>query len=226
MALDHLGRDVARRARRLDELAVAPRDADVHQHAPRAERIADDVPRLDVAVDDPAIVERVERRGDLIDHRDDLGERHRGALDAVAIHRLLHPLALDELHHEVRVAAALPEVEDLDQVRVLEPREHRRLAPQVLHERRVLGQVRAQHLDRHRPLEREVLGAVDHAHAAAADLVQEPVRAAERRAQLVADHVERAARRAPTAPPLVRATTMPVPCASSSSPTPRARPAG
>jgi len=39
--------------------------------------------------------------------------------------RLLQTLALDELHHEVRITTRLPEAVDLDEVRVLQSREDR-----------------------------------------------------------------------------------------------------
>ena len=102
---EHLGRDEARRARRARVLAIAAGDPDVDQHAATAERIADHVRRLDVAVDDAALVERIERGRDLLDHDRQLEQRHRGPLGAVAVVGLLERLALDQLHHEVRVAA-------------------------------------------------------------------------------------------------------------------------
>ena len=43
------------------------------------------------------------------------------------------------------------------------------------HGSRVLGQSRREQLERHRPLERQIVGAVDDAHAAAADFLLEPV---------------------------------------------------
>ena len=57
----------------------------------------------------------------------------------------------------------------------------------MLDERAILGEVGPQHLDRDRALEREILGAIHDAHAAAADLVQQPVDAAERGAQVLDD---------------------------------------
>jgi len=137
----HLGRAVAGSARALDELAVAPGDADIDQHRAILERIADDVRGFDVAVDHAALVQRVERRCNLLDRRHQLGQRHRRAFDTMPSQRLLQSLAFDELHHEVRVAAGLSEVVDLDQMRMLDPREDRRFLAQALDEARILREI-------------------------------------------------------------------------------------
>ena len=57
----------------------------------------------------------------------------------------------------------------------------------MLDEPAILGEIRPQHLDRDRTLERQILGAIDDAHAAAADLVLQPICSADDRAELVGD---------------------------------------
>src|ERR1051325_10107202 len=131
-----------------------------------------------------ALVKRIERRRDLIDNAEQLGDRHVRVLDLAPIDGLLEALALDELHDEVRVPVGVTEVEDLDEVRMMNSREQRGLAPQVLHQLLVLSELGPQHLDRDGPLEGEVIGALDDTHATSADLVANAIRAAEGPADL------------------------------------------
>ena len=87
--------------------------------------------------------------------------------------------ALDVLHDDVVAVArlVLARVEDLHDVRVLEPGGGERLAAEAGDEGLVLGQVLGQQLDRHRPLEHLVGGQEDGGHAAGAEAALEPVAA-------------------------------------------------
>ena len=84
-------------------------------------------------------------------------------------------LALDELHREVEHPVDLAGVVDGDDVRVLERGGDPRLAREALAEALGLGEVGRDDLDGGAALEVQVLRAVDHAHAAAADPLLDPV---------------------------------------------------
>ena len=58
---------------------------------------------------------------------------------------------------------------------MLEPRREAGLAQEALAEAGAVGELAGDHLQRHRPFEAEVGGAVDDAHAAARDLLFDPV---------------------------------------------------
>ena len=84
-------------------------------------------------------------------------------------------LALDVLHRQVEQPVDLAGVVDRDDVRVLQGGGDPRLAREALAEARGLGEVGRDDLDGGPAPEVEVLGAVDHAHAAAADPLLDPV---------------------------------------------------
>jgi hypothetical protein len=58
---------------------------------------------------------------------------------------------------------------------VVEGSRQPRLDEEALAKVRIFGQLRSEQLERHRPLERQVVGAVDDAHAAAADELLQPI---------------------------------------------------
>ena len=82
-----------------------------------------DVRGLEIAMDDPLLVRRFERLGDLLRDGQRFVERDRAARDA-----LRQILALDELHHERLDAAAFFEAVDVRDVRMIQRREHLRFA--------------------------------------------------------------------------------------------------
>jgi hypothetical protein len=86
-----------------------------------------------------------------------------------------------ELHHEVELAAVLAEVDDRDRVRVVQAARRAGLGDESDRGALVTEQVRMDDLDRDRAPERLLLGAVDPAHAADADELQDDVAAGERR---------------------------------------------
>ena len=74
----------------------------------RAVLVADeDVRRLDVAMDDALGVRGVQRVGELDGDLEQVRDLHRSAIDAVA-----EALALERLHHDVRSAFVVADVED------------------------------------------------------------------------------------------------------------------
>jgi len=93
-------------------------------------------------VDDPELVRRLERVGDLPRDRQRLGERNRPPLEDRA-----QVLAVDQLHHERAGASRLLEPVDLRDVRVVERRERLRLSREPRDAIRVVGESRRKDLD-------------------------------------------------------------------------------
>jgi hypothetical protein len=121
---------------------------------------------LQVAVDDPAGVCLAQGREDLGADPDDAGLRQRELLgdDAgeVPAGQVLHG-------HEQRPVLGLAEVEHGDGVGVVEAGGGLGLAVEPLRHLRVVGEAAVQHLQDHRPVQGEVAGLVDLAHATLAD---------------------------------------------------------
>ena len=81
--------------------------------------------------------------------------------------------AHQELHHQTELAVVAPaHVEELDRCRALERAQRLLLPDQPLGHLRLLGGLRAQHLDRDRALHPAIVRAVHHALAAATDDVE------------------------------------------------------
>ena len=160
-------------ARQVGLLADRLGDAEVaHLDPPAAPD--QQVPRLDVAVDDPRLVRRGQCVGRL---RGDL-ERLGGGREVAAREPVRERLAGDQLHHQVERLALGAGVVDADHVRVVELRGDARLA---LEARRDLGPVVPRRDDRRDQLHRDfaaelrIVGAVDGAHRAAPDLAADLV---------------------------------------------------
>lgn len=83
--------------------------------------------------------------------------------------------ALDELHHVVVQTVLLADAEDRDDVRVVQPGGGLSLADEPLRVRRVVQQLRRQHLDRDAPTERDLFRLVHDAHPAVPDLAEDAV---------------------------------------------------
>jgi hypothetical protein len=126
---------------------------------------------LDVAVDQPLRVGRVERGGDLAADV----ERAVGAQPALAAQDAREVGALDVLHRQVQQAVLLARVVDGDDVRMLQRGGDPGLAVEALVEAGRLGQLGGDDLDRGAPAQVEVLGPVDEAHAAATDPLLDPI---------------------------------------------------
>jgi hypothetical protein len=121
-------------------------------------------------VDDPVRVRRVQRVGDLDAEIERLIERERFAHETI-----FQCLAFDELHHDEVAAGVLVDVVDRADVRVFQCRRRARLASQPLERLRVVADLLREELQRDATAELDVLGLVDDAHAAAAELLQDPV---------------------------------------------------
>ena len=147
--------------RLLADARVALGDAEVDDLHVTRER-HDDVLRGDVPVDDPevraveiALVVRVREAGAHAEH-DREGVLERELEDALLLH-LTHDgaevLSVDVLHRDEVLTVRLPDVEDLDDVRVRERRRDARLVQQHLDERAVLVHGRQDPLDDEQLLE-------------------------------------------------------------------------
>ena len=119
-----------------------PGDAEVREVCV-ALLVEEDVRRLDVAVHDALAVRRGERGRDLLARGERLRRRQRPALE-----RLPQAPAAQVAHHEVRAVRLSPVVVERDDVRVLDPRHELRLGLEAADELRVVGQRRADDLDR------------------------------------------------------------------------------
>jgi hypothetical protein len=178
--LGHLGGDVVDRA--LDLLPSArgrlAREAEVHQldlvlrALPRAGGGRDldvDVLWLDVVVDQSAVVDVGQRLEDLADDAVEV-------LEVERLGRLEQVLPLQVLLRVVAAGVVLlagegPEVEHLDQVRVLEPGQD----PELVHEEVAPGLAGLEELEGQRPLREGVLDEEHLGHAALAQLALDAV---------------------------------------------------
>ncbi len=178
---DLLGRHVERRAHhraglRVDVARVREQlgDAEVeHLHEIRiaAARDEENIVGLEIAMDDAASVRRAERFANA--PSDVRGARDRRSL---ALQEIRKALPLEPFHHDVRRAVAeLAEVEDVDDVLVLDVRRGFGLVEETRDDLRAATQVRQEHLHRDAPPEPRVLGDVDRAHSAFADLAANDV---------------------------------------------------
>ncbi len=175
LARRHLGREVGRRAgdhAGLGEGGVGPGagDAEVGDLG-LAVGGDQDVRRLDVAVDDPAVVGRGERVGDL---GDQAGGGVRGER-TLLLDDLREVAALDVLHDEPVLVAVDREVEDGHDVGVVEGRRVTRLALGALEVGRGPTGREPDALEGHLAAEDLVVPAPHDAHAAAADLGRQRV---------------------------------------------------
>ena len=83
----------------------------------------------------------------------------------------------DQPHGDEDALVAVARLVDGDDVRVVDVRLELALAPEPLAEQDVVAQVRREDLERHRPVERDLLGLVDDAHPALAEDPGDPVSA-------------------------------------------------
>ncbi len=174
-----LGRRVGERA---DELTVArdlverfeqPRGPEVEElHASVA--LHQHVRRLQIAVDDAALVEVVERIGDGAHDADHLQRSPRCAGPSARLGVDLGGDAVEELHRQIGLALVRePEAVDAHDVRVVEPRQRPVLAIEARN-----GQARLrEELEREPLVARGVLDLVHRRHPAPRERADHPVRA-------------------------------------------------
>ena len=129
-----------------------------------------DVGRLEVAVDDPPVVRGLHPPREQDDHLHRLARRP-GAL----AEPLGQAAPLDELQGEVREPGVLADLVDLDDARVLELGDRLGLGPEP---RELIGRgvgPGQDHLEGDVAVEAELAGLINDAHAAAAQLLDEPI---------------------------------------------------
>jgi hypothetical protein len=122
-------------------------------------RSAQQVRRLDVAVDDALLPHRVESLADVARDR---AQRLRG--EAARLLQLLRERMRHELHGRPRHAVIFAGAIQQHHIRVLQARDHPHLAQEAF--ARMRERVLAQDLQRHRPPKLFIRGAVDHAAGA------------------------------------------------------------
>jgi hypothetical protein len=132
----------------------------------------DGIARLDVTVDDTALVGEVERLCKLLEQPDRPVERQR----AVMPDQLVQGAAIQQLHDDVVDTALFGDVVDHHDVRVTELAGEACLALEALEERLVVRQHGRQNLDGAGLPEPLMHGPVHHAHPASAELRLELVR--------------------------------------------------
>ena len=106
-------------------------------------------------------------------------------------------LAVHVLHRQERRAVDFVDVVDAADVRVRDLPRHADFGVELGQPRRILVDVRRQELERDRLAELQVVGAIDLAHAAAAQPLDDAVASAEERARLEAAVIDGARRREP-----------------------------
>ena len=155
-------------------------DAEVHHERAARGALDHDVVGLHVAVDDALRMRVGESPADVAQDLSELRRRHRPASsDAVA-----ERLAVDERHDEEHDVVDVVHGKDRNDVRVRQFGGGARFVQEALLERGLTGQMRLENLERHRPLECDVLREVHDSHAAAAELPLQRVASPERASQL------------------------------------------
>jgi hypothetical protein len=178
---DLLGRDVVDRA---EEVAVAadlgllrdpPRNAEVGEvdvvgAVGAGARVEEHVGRLHVAMHQAARMGRIE------------GARHLGEdpdrlvrIEAAPLQSLLQVATFDVAHGDEQEVLSRPGLVDGDDVGMVDRGGELRLAKEAVTERLVLGEAGSEQLERDPPLEPQVLGQIDDAHAAEAEQRLDPV---------------------------------------------------
>jgi hypothetical protein len=126
----------------------------------------ENIRRLDVAMDDIAAVRGVERIDNLHGEVEQFLVRQRLAANPV-----LQRLALEQFHHDERLAVVLADLVNHADVGMIQRRRGARFAREALERRLVLRHFRGQELQGDGSAERHVLGFVHHAHTPAAEAV-------------------------------------------------------
>ena len=88
---------------------------------------------------------------------------------------MLQRQPLEEFHHEERASVLLADIVDGADVGVIQRRCGTRLAAEPSKSLGILGEVRGQGLQRSEALQPRVLSFVDHAHSAAAQLLDDAI---------------------------------------------------
>ena len=178
---DLLGGDVVDRAQQVavvadpgllgDPLREAEvRQVDVVGAVGPGARVEQHVGGLHVAMHEAARVGRIQGARDLGDDADRVRRVQTAALEA-----LVQVAPLDVAHGDEEEVVGRPGLVDRDDVRMVDRRGQLRLAQEAVAERLVLGEAGSQQLERNLPLEPQILGQVDDAHAAPAQQRLDPI---------------------------------------------------
>ena len=124
-------------------------------------RVEQHVRRLHVAMHEAARVGRIEGARDL---REDADRVRR--VETAAPEALFQVTPLDVAHGDEEEVLGRPGLVDRDDVRMVDRRGQLRLAQEAVAERLVLGEAGGEQLERDPPLQPQILGQVDDAHAA------------------------------------------------------------
>ncbi len=133
-------------------------------------RVEQHVGGLHVAMHEAARVGRIEGARHLREDADRVRRVQTAALEA-----LLQVTPLDVAHGDEEDVLGRPGLVDRDDVRMVDRRGQLRLAQEAVTERLVLGEAGSQQLERNPPLEPQILGQVDDAHAAQAEQRLDPI---------------------------------------------------
>ncbi len=147
--------------------------------ADAAVRVEHDVGRLEIAVQHAEVVRGGEAGADLA--RDLGGPLLGEAADPLQQQRQV--LAVDQLHRQEHAAVVLADVVDAADVAVRHLARDAHLVVELRQPLRILGDGRRQELQRDVLAEAQILGAVDLAHAAAADQAEDAVALGQQRAR-------------------------------------------
>src|SRR5258708_6017504 len=118
---------------------------------------------------DALCVSMIEGARDWPEDPDDLLEVHRAA------ETLRESSTFHQFEHQIGNAALLPEIEDVENVRVLEPRNRPRLLLEAFAVTLVFGKEIGKDLDRDVGMEGGLVGPIDARHPAATDAGDDPV---------------------------------------------------
>jgi hypothetical protein len=122
------------------------------------------IPRLDVAMDDPFVVGELKGFANLRDNRQSFG-----GCEPARLFQLAQVHAIHEFHDEIIELAALTEFINGHNVRVIEPGQRTGLAREPLGESGIAARFGRQNLERDQSVELPLPRLVNHAHAALAD---------------------------------------------------------
>ena len=146
------------------------REVDVVGAVGTGARVEEHVGGLHVAMHETARVGRIQGARHLREDADRVRRVQTAALQA-----LLQVTPLDVAHGDEEDVLGRPSLVDRDDVRMVDRRGQLRLAQEAVTERFVLGEAGSQQLERNLPLEPQILGQVDDAHAAPAQQRLDPV---------------------------------------------------
>ena len=125
----------------------------------------EDVSRLDIAVDDPFAVRRVQGVGGF-----DADVQELVNLDRPRVEELAQRPPLHQLHDDEGVSLELVDVVDRTDVRVVQRRRRAGFRAKPLHRLRIMRKILGNEFERNGSSEPDVFGAVNHAHAARSEL--------------------------------------------------------